>query len=149
MLRAPSSPHSPRQGPQVGQAPPAEKGQSQGWVRDPPGNSRSPCATCYNPRYRRRDTVLQPMRDPPSLLGGQWVPVAPTRGDSVSPGEEEDETPLLVPPQSQTHFRTLDSRRPSNSWQPLGTRSRNADPGGQAITANPGWGWRRSQKIRI
>lgn len=57
--------------------------------------------------------------------------------------------PLLVPPQSRTHFRTLDSSRPSNSWQPLGTRSRNADPGGQAITANPGWGWRQSQKIRI
>lgn len=37
--------------------------------------------------------------------------------------------PLRVPPQSQTHFRTLDSRRPSNSWQPLGMRSRNADPG--------------------
>lgn len=26
-----------------------------------------PCPTCC----RRRDTVLQPMRDPPSLLGGQ------------------------------------------------------------------------------
>lgn len=47
---------------------------------------------------------------------------------------------LLVPPQPQTHFRTLDSRMPSNSRQPLGTRSRNADPGGggRAIVANKG-----------
>lgn len=69
-------------------------------------------------------------QDPPSLLAGQWVLVAPERGESVSPAEEHMDALCLVPVQSETHLRTLGSRTSSNSWQPLGRRSRNMAPGG-------------------
>lgn len=52
----------------------------------------------------------------------------------------------LLGPQSQTYFRTLRSKSSSNSRQPLGKRSRNADPGGagegRGMMAEKGWRFR-------
>lgn len=59
-------------------------------------------------------------------------------------GGGTQKSPLLVPPQSQTHFRTLSSWMASSSGKPLG-RSSNAEPGWVQGTCGKqkvnGWGW--------
>lgn len=77
MLGAPP-PHSPRQGPRGGQAPPVQKGWRQRWDRDP----RSQCLTCHGPCYggQEWDTGPQPITHLlSSAASGSWWPLRKER----------------------------------------------------------------------